>query len=176
MRFWWIGFLGALLLAPLAAWSAAAPASTPAPASSPAKNAPPWDVRPVFDPAGAFAFCLMDHAEADGKKMTVALNPANEINFGFTIAKAGLKPGGLYDIAIAFSNGWTRTIRGEALNPETVLLHLGTEAEAPRALTASTQLTLAAASGGGKVVFPLPAITPAFATLHNCLDHNRVKL
>jgi hypothetical protein len=119
----------------------------------------------------------MDHGEPNGNKMTVALNPQEEINLGFAIPKAGLKPAALYDITLMFSNGVARTIRGQAINPETVLLRIGTEPDVPHALGASAQVSLTAANGAGsKVVFPLPSIAPALVSLHACIIENKGKI
>ncbi len=166
--------LGALLALPVMVYAADTAAGTQAQNQAQSQV---WNIRPAFDPNGVFGFCLMDRSESDGRKVTVALSQRNEFNLGFMIPSAGLKIGELYDIIVTFSNGWTRTVRGEVLNTDTLLLRFGAETETPDALAASTQLTLTAATGKSrKIVFAMPAMASSLASLRSCLAHNKDKV
>ncbi|HUY68861.1 MAG TPA: hypothetical protein VMV79_06125, partial [Alphaproteobacteria bacterium] len=164
MRFLPLVLLLAILLAPLAA------------AADDAITHAGWDLRPVFGHGGDFAYCLIDRADTGGKKLTVALDPQNEINLGFTIPGAGLKPGARYDMVVAFAGGWKRTVRGAALDPDTILLQLGAEPGWPQALMANVGLTLQGIKGGPQVPFALPLMKSAFDALRGCIARNKGRI
>ncbi len=124
-------------------------------------------IRPVFEPNGSFAFCLGEQSYADGRKLTVALSPKEEINLGVTILGAGFKREARYDVALIVGEGKPRKIRTQALDETTLLLQMGGNATFQKNLLSAKDITIGA--GPKTVLFPLPPMDRFLGTLKKCL-------
>lgn len=130
-------------------------------------------IRPVFEPDGVFGFCLGEQPYADGRKLTLALSPKEEINIGVTILGAGFKRGARYDVALIVGEGKPRKIRTQALDETTLLLQMGGNAAFQKSLLEAKALTIGA--GKKTEVFSLPPMDRFFGTLKKCIAENENK-
>ncbi len=130
-------------------------------------------IRPVFEPSGAFGFCLGEQAYADGRKLTLALSPKEEINIGVAILGAGFKKGARYDVALIVGEGKPRKIRTQALDETTLLLQMGGNAAFQNSLLEAKSLTIGA--GKRTEVFSLPPMDKFLGTLKKCVAENENK-
>ena len=144
----------------------------PAQASAPDKQA--LSTRPVFEANGAFGFCLSESALSDGRKLTIALSPTDEINLGLTIPGGGFTLGAHYDLAVTPDHGKERSVRAVAIDANSLLLQMGNSPPFTKALMDSKNLGVA---GGGKsMVFALPAMSTTFDALKRCISDNKNKI
>ncbi len=131
------------------------------------------NLRPVYEPDGSFGFCLAEQTYPDGRKITFALSPKNEINIGTTIPKAGFRKDAHYDITLRLDNESGRAIRSRALNEETLLLQMGGSEPFRQQLSQTKSLSVGA--GQTTVAFALPLMDKLLGTLNLCLAENQGK-
>jgi len=129
--------------------------------------------RPVFEPDGRFGFCLADHAYKDGRKISIALSPQDQMNIGFTLPGGRFEVGARYDLALALGEAAARKIRAQAIDADTVLLQMGTNAPFQKKLRASRKLTVGSPSK--TVAFDLPDMGNALDSLRSCVRENKDK-
>lgn len=126
-------------------------------------------VRPVYALDGSFGFCIGDRTYEDGRKITIALSPHNQINLGFTIPSGGFKIGSKYDLSLTLGEEVGRSVRAEALDENTLLLQMGAAPAFKKKLEASQKASIGA---GTKVVgFDLPPMQAMFKDLQDCLKN-----
>jgi hypothetical protein len=137
-----------------------------------AKETP--DIRPVLKSNGDFGFCLAEHPYADGRKLTIALSPMDEINLGLVIPNAGFEAKKPYDLTItlkpaaeeAEAQDFVRAVRAMAMDENSLLFQMSTSAPFKKALKASNVLNVQA--GGKSLDFALPAMPAALENLKAC--------
>lgn len=128
-------------------------------------------IRPVYQADNSFSFCLGEQLYDGGRVLTVALSPKGEINLGSTIPLAGFRRGERYDIGLTLDGSGSRTVRAQALSPDTLLLQMGANAAFRKNL--ETTRVLALGAGGKTITFALPDMGKWMRTLEKCLDDNQ---
>ena len=158
-----------ILLLGFSASSYAAPDKSP-PSKPPVKTESMASVRPVYELDGSFGFCIGDRTYEDGRKITIALSPQNQINLGFTIPGGGFKIGSKYDLSLSLDEQAGRSVRAGALDENTLLLQMGAAPAFKKKLEASKKASVGA---GAKVVaFDLPPMQTLFKDLQACLKNS----
>ncbi len=168
-----IAFTASLSPSPL--WAKSAPkAKKPAAAASSSGFTPSEAAHPVFERDGSFGFCLGDFPMPDGRKLTIARSPRDEVNLGISIPKAGFQAGHKYDLTLSLDDAKIKTIRAVALGPDDLLLQLGADDSFRKPFQTSEILTLAAS--GNKIVFQLPPMKKTWGDLGACLKASKGKV
>jgi hypothetical protein len=150
---------------------ALAASKAPKTAPTPPPTAPSTEAHPVFEPDGRFGFCLSSYTYSDGRKMTVAQSPENQLNLGLTIPDAHFEVGARYDITLTLGSQDGRKIRGQAIDDGTLLLQMGASPKFRKQLVAAQTLSVGTTSK--TLVFALPAMNPLFDSLKACLKQNK---
>ena len=136
----------------------------------------------MFEPDGKFGFCLADYALADGRKLTFAMSPTDEINLGVMVPKAGFVLGGHYDLSLTLTQAkaqgadtkdFMRSVRAVAIDENSLLLQMGNNPPFTKALTNSRDLSVTA--NGKTMLFALPAMPPVLDALKACNKESRQK-
>ncbi len=125
----------------------------------------------MFEPDGRFGFCLIAHTYDDGRKMTFAQSPENQLNLGITIPEGHFEIGARYDITLTLDSQEGRKNRAQAIDDSTLLLQLGASPKFPKQLASSKTLSVGTATKA--VAFALPAMKPLFDSLQTCLKENK---
>ncbi len=128
---------------------------------------------PVFEPDGRFGFCLIAHTYSDGRKMTLAQSPENQINVGLTIPDGHFEIGARYDITLTLDSQEGRKNRAQAIDDSTLLLQMGANPKFRKQLASAKTLSVGTANKA--VAFALPTIKPLFDSLQACLEENKGK-
>jgi hypothetical protein len=129
--------------------------------------------RPIFNPDGSFGFCLTEQNYPNGRKLTLALNPNQELNFGLGVPGGKFKIGSRYDLTWRLDSGASQPIRALGIDPDSVLLQFGKNEALLTALKASTRLVI---GGGAKEMeFTLPIMPATLAALQQCNNTNKRK-
>ncbi|MCL2469191.1 MAG: hypothetical protein FWF24_03040 [Alphaproteobacteria bacterium] len=135
-----------------------------------AQSAAAQDIRPVFSPEGRFSFCLAEQTYEDGRKLTFAFSQAGQINIGPHIPNAGFQQGSKYDLTLSFDQGEPYKVRAAALDENTLLLQMGSEAAFRKSLESGQSMNIGAA--GNIISFDLPAMPQLLKELEQCItDH-----
>ncbi|MDD5585640.1 MAG: hypothetical protein PHY92_01615 [Alphaproteobacteria bacterium] len=133
----------------------------------------------MFEPDGAFGFCLADHAYDDGRKLTAALSPSREINLGLTIPGGQFSTGKQYDLILSLDRAemkevqvsrFERSVRAVAVDGNSLLLQMGNSRPFVKALTDSRNLSVSAS--GKTVAFALPPFAAVLGNLKDCNKEN----
>jgi hypothetical protein len=156
------------------------PAHAASKQSSPELNG--FQAKPVFDRNGTFGFCLAGRAYKDGRKLTIALSPSNEVNLGLTIPGGRFAKGKQYDLSLSLDRGgqketkgagFVRSVRAVAIDGETLLLQMGNSPPFAKALADSRNLDVSAS--GKTLAFALPALATVLDDLKACNKEGRKK-
>jgi len=139
------------------------------------------DVRPVYQPDGHFGYCLADIPYDDGRALSVALSPKDEINVGLMIPGGGFVARRQYDLTVVLTkakardaaSAYDRTVRAIGMDVNTLLLQMSTNASFAKALADSDLLI--AKSAGTSLDFPLPGMRSLLDKLKTC-NRNKPKM
>lgn len=134
---------------------------------APSGKTPASTAHPVYEPDGAFGFCLTDKTYPDGRKLTIALSPSKQVNIGVTIPQGHFTVGARYDLQISLDGGSGRKIRAATLDEETLLLQMGANAAFRKKLERAKQLQLSSPSN--TVSFDLPPMDVRIKDLETCI-------
>lgn len=125
----------------------------------------------MFEPDGRFGFCLVTHTYSDGRKMTLAQSPENQVNLGLTIPDGHFEMGARYDIIITLDSQEGRKNRAQAIDDGTLLLQMGASPKFRKQLASAKTLSIGTATKA--VAFALPTMNLLFDSLQTCLEKNR---
>ena len=129
--------------------------------------------RPIFNPDGSFGFCLIEQNYPKGRKLTVALNPADELNLGIDVPNGNFKIGSRYDLTWRLDGDQSQPIRALGIDPNSVLLQFGKDDALLKKLSASRKLMI---GGGAKEMeFTLPDMKAVLTSLQQCNKANKTK-
>ncbi len=133
-------------------------------ATSPSPSQP--EIRPVYRKNGALRFCLADSLYTDGRKISFAYAPKDEINLGLTIPQGNFQKTRRYDLDFDLEGQSSRKVRAIALSNDTLLLEMGARSSFLKNLEQAPSLSVG--SGSQKINFALPYMPPLLEALQLC--------
>lgn len=113
--FFWLGFLGIVIL--LAGDMSPALAAPPSPAGRP-------ELREVRRGDGALSACIIDQTYANGMHLNFARHVAGRVNIGIIVPRAGFKAGTPYPVMAQAADGTGFKADAMAQTPEMLLIDI----------------------------------------------------
>ena len=112
---------------------------------------------------GRLQYCALEQKFVDQTRLTLAMSPAHQINFGLTIPQAGFTKGMNYELTYGFDDEPQQTVRAHALGEETVVLPLEVNPPFAKAIERAKSVVV---GGGGKTLrYKLDSLHNAVKTL-----------
>ncbi|HVY12449.1 MAG TPA: hypothetical protein VHB73_02670, partial [Alphaproteobacteria bacterium] len=137
-------------------------------AEKPAMPKGEWAVGMVPGEKGGFGYCLARAPYDNGLQLALALSPKRELNIGVMVPDGGFKDGDHYPMTVSVDGGFKRERPGVAPQPELLMVPLGKDAEALRALNRGKVLAI---EGPEDIAyFGLKGSGKALASLQECVD------